>query len=190
MCAPNDVPWSVAAVRTSVAKFGTYSGKLSAANSITHPETDRSQRELGKGKDTLPLDSPPLVSTFTSPRVFPPVIPDDAVVGGLGLAGHQVVRVFCCAGLILCPDLPAHLPTGLNGTQAPTRFRTRGPCRFRTDGHRCPRVPDVGDMLSKVVSDGDSLPALFNLHIWADRPPSSPPTKSCRLIAALVTIAH
>jgi hypothetical protein len=46
MCAPNDVRWSVAAVRTSVAKFGTYSGKLSAANSITHPETDRSQREL------------------------------------------------------------------------------------------------------------------------------------------------
>jgi hypothetical protein len=139
------------------------------------------------------------VSTFTSPRVFPPVIPDDAVVGGLGLAGHQVVRVFCCAGLILCPDLPAHLTTGLNGTQAPTRFRTLGPCRFRTDGHRCPRVPDVGDMLSKVVSDGDTLPALFNLHIWADRPPSSPAyccaghhcpltTECCQLTITIVPV--
>jgi hypothetical protein len=45
-------------------------------------------------------------------------------------------------------------------------------------------------MLSKVVSDGDTLPALFNLHIWADRPPSSPATTSSGLIAALVTIAH
>ena len=52
-----------------------------------------------KDKDTLPLDSQPLVNTFTLPREFPPSIPDDAFEGGFGLARH-VATAFCCTPCI------------------------------------------------------------------------------------------
>ena len=77
-------------------------------------------KALGKEKDIRPLDSPPLVSTFSSPRVFPLVIPDDAVVGGLGLAGHQVAR-----GFLLRRVNTFALTCRLTGRQVSTALRHR-----------------------------------------------------------------